>query len=173
MICCALRFCADKNLSDRVYWYESELPLSVGDRVLAPVGVHDKLQLGIVERIEEGHGDRALKRVTAREGDRILWADGVRCVEAGGVRYDEKHYTRFGRALFSKEEPHGREELFSYGVTEFLPASENALGLLARAKGCVLVYGTGAEEALSRLIGILKGEALTGEEDEALRKKFL
>ena len=45
-----LRFAEDKNISDRGYWYLSGFPVAAGERVLAPVGMHDRLQCAVVER---------------------------------------------------------------------------------------------------------------------------
>lgn len=156
---CALRFLADKNLSERTYWYGSEFNLREGEGVLAPVGAHDKLQLGRVERVlETDPCGFPLKQVEARVGERVLIADGVRCVEAGGVLYDDRHYTRFRRALFTEGTPKSDVELSAYGVKKFLSAEGDVLDAIARAKGCVLVYGEGAERVGADLLALLKGE---------------
>ena len=120
----ALRFAEDANLSDRAYWYRCPFPVRVGERVLAPVGVHNRLQRAEVGRVLEGaeedapYDARLIKCVAARAGARKLSAGGQAFYELGGVRYDEKHYTRFGRVLVGGAAPKGeaRGTLAAYGV---------------------------------------------------------
>ncbi len=161
---CALRFTEDANLSSRVYWYLTDLPLAEGDLVLAPVGVHDKLQRARVERTAKENAppyDPALcKRVAARAGARGFCVNGVRFFDVGGVRYDDRHYVRFGRAIFSDEEAELSEELLSYGVKSAVSAEGDPLDVLeeiARAEGCILVRGKGAFGAAEELLRVLRG----------------
>ena len=79
----ALRFAEDGNLSDRTYWYRCDFALSPGERVLAPVGPHDRLQRAVVERVLEAGAENApydlrlIKSVAARDGARLLRAGGA------------------------------------------------------------------------------------------------
>lgn len=102
----ALRFAEDANIADRAYWYRCPFPVKEGDRVFAPVGSHDRLQRAVVERVtagDEAHAPydvRFLKTVAAKCGAYRRLADGVVLYETGGIPYDGKHFTRFGRVLF-------------------------------------------------------------------------
>ena len=98
----ALRFSEDENIADRVYWYRADFSVKEGERVLAPVGSHDRLQCARVERVLEAREEdapydiRLIKRVAAHLGARsFLWEERP-CLELGGVRYDSKRFTRFG-----------------------------------------------------------------------------
>ena len=162
----ALRFAEDVNLCDRVYWYASAFALKVGERVLAPVGVHDKLQRAVVEQLSSVPPLPFLKYVAAREGARKLTAGGAVFSELGGVRYDEKHYTRFGRVLVGKACPAAaREPLKSYGVTAFCDmrlGAEQVLSALAKTRGAALVFGADADMVGAYLL------LLAGVREEAL-----
>ena len=97
----ALRFTEDENIRDRVYWYRCAFRNKGGERVLAPVGSHDRLQCARVERVlfaEEGdapYDPALLKDVAAPLGARSFLWEGRTCFELGGVRYDQKRFTRF------------------------------------------------------------------------------
>ncbi len=160
MRCVALRFVEDENIVDRTYWYGCPFPAGQGALLLAPVGSRNCLQLGRVERVYEGDTppyDRALlKEVAAPAGARKLVAAGVACCELGGVRYDNKRYTRFQVGLAAEVLPE-RAALAAYGVTACVPA-EDALPVLARERGCVLFYGRGAEGLGTLLIALCRGE---------------
>ena len=154
----ALRFAEDANICDRMYWYESGFPLRAGERVLAPVGVHDRLQRAVVERVFEAEAKdapydlRFLKRIAAKDGARLLRTGGEAFLELGGVRYDEKHYTRFGRVLIGKTaSAQARGALAGYGVSAYYTAEEDGLAEILRAlaseRGCALIYGADADMA--------------------------
>lgn len=178
----AVRFTEDVNLADRVYWYLADGDLNVGEDVFAPVGSHDRLQRARVEAVvaaEDGdapYDPRLCKRVAARCGRRRLLADGVECAEFGGICYDGKRYTAFGRALFGEKRPAVLDELARYGVTEVVPA-ENALRAIARARGCVFVWGAGANACAEGLLEFLRtgtgAEELTPRERRALAEKLV
>lgn len=199
---CALRFIADENLCDRLYWYLSGFPVRTGDRVLAPVGPNDRLQLAVVERTEEADEENApyplslVKRTAAPFGARRLsLPSGGEFLELGGVRYDDRHYTRF-KVFLSRPEPPSAEEkgsLFGYGAKKCFvlpsPAAREFDELFFRAltcRDCALLCGEGAREASARILlfsGVPKervlprGERspfpLPGEETLRLfRKKF-
>jgi len=120
----ALRFFEDGNLADRVYWYLCDLTVTVGERVLAPVGSHDRLQLASVERVQSTEGTapydvRLMKHVAARYGVHALsLKSGFVCRELGGFRYDYKRFTRFGKLLSAEGIPseQDRSELLEYGI---------------------------------------------------------
>lgn len=156
----ALRFFRDPNLCGRLYWYLAPFPVSAGERVLAPVGVHDRLQCAVVELTappsQPPYPPALCKRIAARAGARNA-AEGV--IDLGGVRYDDRHYTRFGAFLY--ETAAGAGASLPYPVTRVEAVAP--LEALAAAQGCVLITGEGAEALAKRVIGIARG----GEEGRA------
>ncbi len=158
MMYVALRFFLDPNLCERTYWYGSEFPLEEGDEVFAPVGVHDKLQCGRVERTSKlpPMEISLMKRTVAKADGRVFLVDNVRVCEFGGIRYDGKHFTRFFRLLVTEEQepPQGLKKL---GVTEQIPADENALSRIATCRGFAVLYGERANGIARNLIEILRG----------------
>ncbi len=182
----ALRFTEDPNLKDRVYWYQSAIPLKEGERVLAPVGAHDRLQAARVEKTlsatEENapYDLRLIKGVTAKFGARKLLLGETELLEFGGVRYDEKHYTPYGRLVLSKTLLKDRTDIAAYGITKTLslPADDPALyEEIARAAGGVLLFGGEGERAFRLLYSLLRGEKgaaeQIGEETAMLLKEKL
>ena len=160
----ALRFTEDKNISDKVYWYLCEIPVKDGDRVLAPVGMRDRLQAAVVEQTFSAQAKdapydlRLMKSVAAKCGARKLVADGTECLEFGGVRYDEKHYTPYGKILLARSMPKTTEELKAYGVTDFPDAeAEDIYEKIARAGGCVLLCGGAGERVFQMLLDLARG----------------
>ncbi len=152
----ALRFTEDENLAGRVYWYIAPFPIKEGERVLAPVGPHDKLQCARVERTEQFKEEEApyppvlCKHVLSKLGERKV-KEGV--FDLGGVRYDDRHFTRMGRILIAKEEKDA-EGLF---VKKVDTGSED---WLAETEGnaCVLLFGEGVKEGAERILRIVRGE---------------
>lgn len=127
----ALRFVGDANISDRVYWYLCDFPVKAGDAVIAPVGIHDRLQYACVERVlsapasEAPYDIRLCKRITAKYGARKLVLEGTKyCRELGGLRCDGKHFTRYGAFLCAEfGGPIGSADalvLGRYGVTDVI-----------------------------------------------------
>lgn len=159
----ALRFLEDENLCDRVYWYRTDFALKEGERVLAPVGTHDRLQCAVVERTlsataENAPYDAALvKSVAAKYGARKLMAGDTPCLELGGVRYDEKRYTQFRRILIADRLPSDLSGLRAYGVTRFLPAGETSLEEIAEIETCVLLYGASARLQAENIFSAVRG----------------
>lgn len=185
----ALRFFEDGNLSDRAYWYLCDFPVKAGEEVFAPVGMRNRLQKGRVERTvaaeeENAPYDVALcKHVAAKCGDRKREADGFLCYELGGVPYDEKRYTAFGRVLISEEKPQTLSVLEKLGVKDRIDAddAEEALRALAGADGRALVCGKGARDVAAALYSLVRGGAeafaeeyrLSADEISALARKLL
>ncbi len=167
----ALRFCGDKNIADKVYWYLCGFAVSSGERVLAPVGAHNRLQCARVEQTKETdeqnapYDMRLIKKVAAKYGARGRRLGGFVSRDLGGVRYDNKHYTRYGVFLLSESAPPETERLKSrYGVLplEIEGRATSALyARLAREKECVLLYGSGAEEAAENLLALACGEDIS------------
>lgn len=162
----ALRFFEDENICDRTYWYRCDFPVEEGALVLAPVGSRNGLQLARVERtLSSGEADapydlRLIKRAEAKYGARKLVAGRLVCYELGGVRYDEKRFTRFRRVLFCSfgEEPSEEERalLASYGVTETVRA--RALCDVP-AEGCVLLTGENARSLAEELLSLVRANS--------------
>lgn len=162
-----LRFAEDKNISDRGYWYLSGFPVAAGERVLAPVGMHDRLQCAVVERslsaaAEDAPYDvRLIKRIAAKYGARRIAAGETELVEFGGIRYDEKHFTRFRKIVFCEALPSDLSAIFAYGVTKTLQMSADDPALyeeIARANGCVLLVGEEGKRAAKRLVFFVRGQ---------------
>ena len=160
----ALRFSADPNLIDRVYWYLSPLPVREGEAVLAPVGIHERLQRGIVERTLRADARHApyefglLKHIAAKEGAREAGV-GAGFLEFGGVRYDDRHYTRF-RVLCAGEGEvdEARAARLGYGaVLRFPEADDEAVYKAILTRGAVLLGGE-KEEIFSRLLALVSGK---------------
>lgn len=177
----ALRFFEDGRISDKLYWYVSDFRLREGEEVLAPVGTHNRLQRAVAERVLDA--DRApydlrfIKKVEARYGERRLAAGACICFELGGLRYDEKRYTRFRRILFSPQIPSEEElkELRAYGVCDVLTGSaEELIEGGALAERCVLLAGEHAREAASAILSCVRGQEIELSEKarDALRNKL-
>lgn len=178
----ALRFTADKNLSDRLYWYLSLIPLQEGEKVLAPVGVHDRLQCAQVERVvwaeeaEAPYDPSLIKQVTAKYGARKLVIGGEPLLEFGGLKYDDRHFTPFGRLLLAEFPPTNMMEICTYGVTKLLEMGdgEELWEEIARSLGGVLLIGEEGKKTFARLIALCRGEecgiseALAGQLKEKL-----
>lgn len=168
----ALRFTEDENLRDRVYWYLSEREYREGERVLAPVGPHDRLQCARIERIfcaaagEEPYDPRLAKYIAAKLGARRVCAGDTVLTETGGVRYDGRHYTQLFRVLVTKE-GENTERLRPFGIETFVRAGADALEELSRSRGCTLLYGARAEEIAAELLRIVKGETDGGLGEDA------
>lgn len=164
----ALRFFEDGRISDKLYWYVSDFRLREGEEVLAPVGTHNRLQRAVAERVLDADRDHApydlrfIKKVEARYGERRLAAGACICFELGGLRYDEKRYTRYRRILFSPQIPSEEElkELRAYGVCDVLTGSvEELIEGGALAERCVLLAGEHAREAASAILSCVRGQA--------------
>lgn len=180
----ALRFFEDGNISDRAYWYLCDFPVKAGDEVFAPVGMRSRLQKARVERVlsageEDAPYDVALcKHVAAKCGDRTRAAGDFVCQDMGGVKYDEKRYTAFGRVLVSEENPQTLSVLEELGVDEAVRADDvgDALNALLQARGRVLLHGKKARETAHVLLLLARGAAedcgLTARERIALAEKL-
>lgn len=195
MLFVALRFVEDENIADRIYWYASEFSLKEGDRVLAPIGMRNRLQCAVVEEVRSCDRSKApydvslIKWTEARLGARKFPFNEALIRDMGGVRYDRKRYTRFGKLLcgrgvgaLSEEE---RQALNGYGVTQIFefPATrggeedkeegsmsaflrseraERVLYALADGHGCTLLYDgtdTGYAQAIGACVLSLHGVA--------------
>lgn len=162
----ALCFAEDENIADRTYWYRCPFAVAAGEKVFAPVGPHDRIQRAEVVRVCEKEQDvsfdvRFLKRVAAKCGAFRRSVGGTIVFETGGLAYDEKHFTRFGRVLF------GTWEGAVGGVTPVAAQEEcAALRTLLRTEGCALLTGRAAADAAADLL-LLAG---VGEAD--IRARF-
>lgn len=163
----ALRFFEDERIADKLYWYLSDFRLREGEQVLAPVGTHNRLQRAEVVRAADADGGHApydmrfIKRVEARYGERRFAAGDCVCFELGGLKYDEKRYTRYRRILFSccipREEE--RAELRAYGVKDILTGDAKMLAEQGALAGdCVLLAGDEARAAASVLYECVRGK---------------
>lgn len=179
----ALRFTADENLRDNLYWYGCAFSVAVGEKVLAPVGVHNRLQCAETERTlhadekDAPYDVRLIKWVRAKYGARKLVLGGCELLEFGGVRYDSRHYTPFGRLLLTRDPPDDMDGICGYGITKFLQMQENGelYEEIAKSRGGVLLAGEAGRAAFARLYKVCRGqESGLGEELSAkLRQKLL
>ena len=164
MLFAALRFYKDSNISDRLYWYLAEFPVCAGEKVFAPVGTRNRLQKAIVERTVEAEKENApydialVKKIEARcEVQRFELAN-AECIDLGGIRYDDRHYTHFYRVSFC-----AREEL-SFEEKAYL--KERGLGaFIHTGEVCdvengehVLIFGADARDIAHKIIGAARGE---------------
>lgn len=146
----ALRFTEDINLCGRVYWYVAPFPVKAGDRVLAPVGPHDRLQCARVEFLapegEEPYPAALSKEIASMLGDR----ERAGYIDLGGIRYDDRHYTRLGRVFLSeKEVPFDGESVAAEREDAILRAAFSPLP--------VLLYGEGVHGKGVLLLAIVRG----------------
>lgn len=158
-----LSFPADENLFGRAYWYLSDFPVSLGEKVLAPIGLHNKLQLACVEEVVEGESpleERALKRLAAKYGARKLIADGATYLEFGGARYDGKHYTPFCKLLLTEERPESMGELLTYAPIALVEGDARKASYyekILRSENCVLLYGESGRTGFFNLLELMRG----------------
>lgn len=179
----ALRFIEDENIADNVYWYLCEFPVEAGERVLAPVGAHNRLQCARVERTlaaeEESapYDVRFIKKVAAKYGVCERSFEGYICRELGGRRYDAKRYTRFGAVLYCETLPNETQlsALYASGVTVLRSGEDTLFSELARTDGCALICGAGAADTAKKVFEIVRGagEAELTLADAALLKNKL
>lgn len=179
----ALRFNDDENLRDNLYWYVCPFSVSVGEKVLAPVGMHDRLQCAetvrtlCAEEKDAPYDVRLIKQVQAKYGARKLVIGGYELLEFGGVRYDDRHYTPFGRLLLAQYRPGNMFEICGYGVTKLLEMRENEelYEEIADSLGGVLLVGEEGKAAFARLYRVCRGQesGLSQELSEKLREKLL
>ena len=116
---------------------------------------------------------RLIKRVAAKYGARKLVENGAEFLEFGGVRYDEKHYTPFGKLLLAKEPLPASCGIGAYGVEKTLSLSADDPALyeeIAHTMGGILLFGKEGEAAFRNLYAFLRGEsrALAGIDGEIL-----
>lgn len=153
----ALRFTEDENLRDRIYWYLAPFPVKAGERVLAPVGPHDRLQCARVERIDSFTEEDApyppvlCKSILAMYGEREVRA-GV--FDLGGVRYDDRHFTRLGRILIARD----ASDSDGLAVKKCSICDDNWLKTAAEERECVLLFGEDIREAAALILRIVRGE---------------
>lgn len=160
-----LRFVDDVNLKDKTYWYWSDMNLETGDKVLAPVGIHDRLQAAVVEETlsrepkEAPYEWRSVKSVMARCGVRTLTIDSIPLLEFGGQKYDAKHYTPFGRVLYCKENPAFSPGLRFYGIKLILFEEETKpFEVLESAHGGAILCRERGREIFEALTNLVKGK---------------
>jgi len=120
---CSLEFENDENLLGRKYMYRVDFKVVAGDKLVAPIGVHNKLQVGVVKQVFLLRGN--LLYLLSPEGDfnadkgesverlgyplsaiksavcrysfrRAAIPDCVNARDLGGVFYDKKHLTSYG-----------------------------------------------------------------------------
>lgn len=163
MLFAALRFYKDGNIADRLYWYRSDFPVKEGETVFAPVGTRNRLQKAVAERVTETDAAHApydvsiIKSTEARCETQTLCIAGRICKDLGGIRYDDRHYTRFHRVFVCDGELTPAETIAASasGFDDILRPDDAAADLTG--KRCVLVAGQGAEEFARRVIASARG----------------
>lgn len=152
---CSLEFEMDKNLLHRKYMYKVYFRADLGEKLVAPVGPHNKLQIGVVKELfvlEEEKLYRVLpaySESSSKDGARLKYplsamksvvckysfrkaaiTDCVNARDLGGVLYDGKHLTAYGgfvRADIPRKPPsdYNFAAVF-YFSDEILPLGDNA-----------------------------------------------
>lgn len=185
----ALRFTEDENLIGRVYWYLAGFPVCAGEEVIAPVGPHERLQKGRVERVclaeedEAPYDVRLIKRVAAKYGERTVSFGKTEAEEFGGMRYDGRHFTAYHVLVRAETEPETADMVGGYGLSAVfkdpVPSEKALYEDLARGRGLFLAGGQG-EAVFSLLLGFLSGRQGAraflrglGLDEEALSRLFL
>lgn len=133
---CLIDFERDKNVSGKTYWYKSNFPFNVGDEVVAPLNVRNKLQIGRIKKIVNA-SDEDFKQ--SQKSDKSVSLDGLKSIickrgarrvkipfcrdarDLGGLFYDEKHVTAYGNFIRG-EPPEGN--LFSSGIDKVIYIGE-------------------------------------------------
>lgn len=162
MLFAALRFYKDGNIADRLYWYRSDFPVKEGETVFAPVGTRNRLQKAVVERVTEADAAHApydvsiIKSTEARCETQTLCIAGRVCKDLGGIRYDDRHYTRFHRVFVCDGEftPEQSTEALAAGFEVVLRPDAAPSVVTGRR---VLIAGQGAEEFARRVIASARG----------------
>lgn len=149
----SLCFAEDENIAQKTYFYLCPFPVETGEKVFAPVGAHNRLQRAQIVRVYGADGKDApccpqfLKTVAAKCGAFRRKIGGRIVYETGGLAYDEKRFTQFGRVLF------GEWEGAAAGVTP-VRAEDAAAALekLLSEDGCVLLTGREAARTAQMLL---------------------
>lgn len=160
----ALRFAEDANVADRTYWYRCPFPVAEGERVFAPLGAHDRLQRAQVERVLPAQADPPydvsfLKDVAAKCGAYRRRMGEETLFETGGVAYDGKHFTRYGKVLFGD-----CEGPLACAFPVAAPDVPEGLHALLKVRGCAVLTGSAAAQAaavLMLLAGAREGDVRT------------
>lgn len=165
MLFAALRFYQDKNICDRLYWYLAEFPVCAGERVFAPVGGRNRLQKAVVERTAEAEKENApydialVKKIEARcNMQSFPLGDGV-CIDLGGIRYDDRHYTHFYRIAFCEKKELSFQEktaLKERGFDGFLRTDEDCS--VVQNSSRVLIFGADARNVAEKIVRAARGE---------------
>ena len=125
MLFAALRFYKDENICDKLYWYRAPFCVKAGEKVFAPVGMRNRLQKAIVERIMETDGEHApydirfIKDIESLCETKSFSLGGSICTDLGGVRYDDRHYTSFNRIAVCPKEELSAEDLCAAHASGF------------------------------------------------------
>ena len=81
-----------------------------------------------------------------------------RVLDFGGCRFDDRHYTRFGRILLAEEGFEGSEEFSGFMQFE-APMSEIDAVVNAILQGkCVVLFGKEGKELAGKFLLLLKGD---------------
>lgn len=145
----------DKNLLRRKYLYKVSFRADIGDKLVAPVGPHNKLQIGVVKELFVLDDDRlyrvlpAYSEGTSGDGTRLKYPlsamksvicrysfrraaipDCVNARDLGGILYDGRHLTAYGgfvRADIPRTPPSDFNfSAIFYFSDEILPLGDNA-----------------------------------------------
>lgn len=154
---CALEFNKDKNLLCRKYLYKVSFRVSVGDKLVAPIGPHNKLQIGSVTEVYVLRGERLYKTQPAcfltaddgEEGERLRYPlsaiksavckytfrraaipDCVNARDVGGLLYDDKHLVSYG-AFVRADIPRVNLADFNFSAVVYFSDEEFSFGVKA------------------------------------------
>lgn len=165
MFFAALRFYRDINIHEKLYWYRSPFAVTDGERVFAPVGTHNRLQKAVVERAleaDEAHApyDIALiKDIVGRCETRSFPLGGGVCTDLGGIRYDDRHYTRYDRifVLSGRAGKKETEKARALGFDEILNTDAKCDGGAVADGKKILLAGDRAERFARNILIAARG----------------
>jgi len=178
---CSLEFEKDVNLICRKFLYKVYFDVEIGDSLVAPIGPHNKLQVGAVKEVFvlredrlyrvkpsysigsfDGDGDRlkmplsAIKSAVCRYSfRRAAIPDCVNSRDLGGVLYDEKHLTAYG-AFVRADIP--RKELSDFNFAAAFYFADEQLSLGVKSCRFPVLYRPyeGGKSALAKKIPFFK-----------------
>lgn len=189
---CSLEFERDKNLLCRKFLYKVYFRPEIGDMLVAPVGIHNKLQIGAVKEvfvlrddrlyrirpaysIEDNGGDgekltiplSSMKSVVCKYSHRrAAIPDCVNSRDLGGVLYDEKHLTAYG-AFVRADIPRGDISDFNFSAVVYFGDEELSLGVKSyRFPVLYRPFEGGGRERLSSKIPFFKRFSKVSDDDK-------
>jgi len=193
---CSLEFERDINLLRRKYLYRVSFRADIGDKLVAPVGPHNKLQIGAVKELfvlqddllyrilpaysESSSNDgarlryplSAMKSVICRYSfRRASIPDCVNARDLGGVLYDERHLTAYGSFVRS-DIPRKPPSDFSFSAIFYFSDEILLLGENARRFPVLYRPYEGGRKRLSEKFPFFKRGSVETDSGEKIKSAF-